>query len=264
MSEGEAPDVSGALSKKIGPLPVGAWLLAAAGGIGVALFVRSRRAGADQAQAEAAATVPDGTVYTQPNGIGQGGSSGSGGSSDDTPTVRTNSEWAQVAVRRMIARGYDPTAVDVAVRAYLSGDHLSSMQRAIIAEILVFVGPPPTAPPPESPGPPVVVLPPVITPVVDPPLPPPPPAPVVTAPPPPVWTPPVHRYPELRTWHTHVTNDNYSRLAQQYGLNISGEELYQYQFTAQANRSEDAKRKLRQRGSGLIYAGGSTAIPYNR
>jgi hypothetical protein len=268
----DAPDIGGALSRQLGPLPVGGWLLAAAGGIAAALFIRSRRAATAAADETAAATVPDGTVYTTPNGVGQSGAGGGGALVDAQPTIATNADWQNVVIRKLIARGYDPSTVDSAVRSYLAGDHLSVMQRAIIAEALVLVGPPPLSPPPEAPAPPVdtVVTPPPVV-VVDPPLPPPPPAPVVVAPPPPpVWTPPPPapapaqpRYPELRTWHTNVSGDNYSSIAAMYGTGLSGTELYNYQFSSEAGRPASTQATLRSRGT-TIYAGGSTAIPYPR
>jgi hypothetical protein len=89
------------------------------------------------------------------------------------------------------------------------------------------------------------------------------------APPPPSPSPspqpqPAHHYPELKTWHTNVHDDNYTAIAQQYGTGLSGNELYQYQFTPEAGRSAGALAELRQYGPDRIYAGGSTAIPYPR
>lgn len=97
------------------------------------------------------------------------------------------------------------------------------------------------------------------------PAPPPPPPPAPTPAPAPAPAPaPQHRYPELKTWHTNVRNDNYSSIAQQYGTGLSGDELYQYQFTPEAGRSAQALTELRDYGPNRIYAGGSTAIPYPR
>jgi hypothetical protein len=72
------------------------------------------------------------------------------------------------------------------------------------------------------------------------------------------------RYPTLRTWHTNVRGDNYSKIAQQYGLNISGPDLYRYQLTPDAQRSPGAIAELYHEGPDLIQVGGSTAIPYNK
>lgn len=57
-------------------------------------------------------------------------------------------------------------------------------------------------------------------------------------------------------------NSNYSALAQKYGLKISGKELYDYQFTAQAGRPASTQATLRKRGPSLIYAAGTTVLPY--
>jgi hypothetical protein len=86
----------------------------------------------------------------------------------------------------------------------------------------------------------------------------PPPAPAAPAP-----APVVHRFPEHWFTHTNVSGDNYSSIASRYGLGISGEELYQYQFSSQAGRPAGTQATLRQRGH-TIFAGGSTEIPYPR
>ena len=75
---------------------------------------------------------------------------------------------------------------------------------------------------------------------------------------------PQHRYPERKDWHDNVSGDNYSKIAQQYGTGLSGQELYNYQFLPEAGRSPEAIAELRQYGPNRIYAGGSTAIPYPR
>jgi hypothetical protein len=70
-------------------------------------------------------------------------------------------------------------------------------------------------------------------------------------------------FPQYWTSHTNVAGDNYSRIAQEYGLNISGTDLYNYQFSAEAGRPASTQATLRQRGT-TIYAGGETEIPYPR
>lgn len=140
-------DVPDALEHKVGPLPLGVWLLAVAGGVGIAWWVR-RNSSSSTADP---ATVPDSTVYTQPNGVGQQ----TDATTDDTgtaPTPTTNEEWGQQSITKMIARGYQPTMVDSAIRDYLGGATLTTVERALIAETLVVCGPPPVPPPPEVPG----------------------------------------------------------------------------------------------------------------
>ncbi|MFG2848491.1 hypothetical protein ACGF12_35830 [Kitasatospora sp. NPDC048296] len=86
------------------------------------------------------------------------------------------------------------------------------------------------------------------------------PAPSQPAPAP---TPSQPAYPTYWTSHTNQHGDSYSSIAQQYGLNISGDELYQYQFSGEAGRPASTQAVLRQRGY-LLYAGGETEIPYPR
>jgi hypothetical protein len=75
-------------------------------------------------------------------------------------------------------------------------------------------------------------------------------------------TPSAPKYPTKWKSVINGPNSNYSSLAQKYGLRISGKELYDYQFTAQAGRPEATKTKLRKYGANLIYAAGSTVLPY--
>lgn len=142
------PDLGGMLGQKVGPLPLGVWIAAVVGGIGIAYVVRRR--GEDEEPAEP--YVPDGTVIGQPNGVGQDGGDDDEPADDLDVDPQTNEQWGRMAIRRMMARGYDPSLVDSAVRNYLAGETLSVTERALIAETLVVVGPPPVPPPPEIPG----------------------------------------------------------------------------------------------------------------
>lgn len=261
MSEG--PDIPDALGKKVGPLPLGVWLLAVAGGVGVAWWVRSH--GSSGGTDTVDPTVPDGTNYTQPNGVGQDDSSSdsSSGTGSIAPAPTTNEEWGQQAIRQMIARGYDPTTVDKAIRDYLAGNTLTTVERALIAETLAVFGPPPVPPPPEVPG---GTVDPPTTPVTSPPK---------TTPDKPSPTPPTKSKPKPapkptnvypKKWKTVVngTNSNYSKIAAKYKLNISGNELYQYQLSKNAGRPASTVATLRKRGPNLIYAAGTTVLPYPR
>ncbi|MEU9048374.1 hypothetical protein AB0D63_43300 [Kitasatospora sp. NPDC048343] len=70
-------------------------------------------------------------------------------------------------------------------------------------------------------------------------------------------------YPTYWFSHTNQHDDSYASIAQRYGLNISGDELYQYQFSPEAGRPASTQATLRARGY-TIYAGGETEIPYPR
>lgn len=75
-------------------------------------------------------------------------------------------------------------------------------------------------------------------------------------------TTPAKKYPTK--WKTVVNgpNSNYSSISQKYRLGISGVELYNYQFTSQAGRPASTKATLKKRGPNLIYAAGTTVLPY--
>lgn len=253
------------LGKKVGPLPLGVWIAAVVGGIGIAYVVR--RSGDNEEAVDP--YTPDGTVIGMPNGIGQTGDGGGKDADDLDVDPQTNEQWGRQAIRKMIARGYDPTLVDSAIRKYLAGETLTITERALIAETLVVVGPPPVPPPPEIPGgtgtdpvDPITPRPPV----VDPPAPGPKPPRVihdVSRPPTTKTTKPTtKRYP--KRWKSVINGprSSYSSLAARYKLGISGTQLYQYQLTKDAGRPAATVAKLRKRGANLIYAAGTTTLPY--
>lgn len=70
------------------------------------------------------------------------------------------------------------------------------------------------------------------------------------------------QYPTRRTYYVVVRNDNFSTIAAKEHTGLSGEQLYQYQFTPQAGRSASAQATLRKRGPNLVVAGETVAIPY--
>ncbi|MFV6033162.1 fibronectin type III domain-containing protein [Streptomyces sp. NPDC056264] len=72
------------------------------------------------------------------------------------------------------------------------------------------------------------------------------------------------RYPTKWKTVKNGKGSSYSSIAAREKLNITGRELYDYQFTAQAGRPESTKAELRKRGADLIYADGSTVLPYPR
>jgi hypothetical protein len=55
----------------------------------------------------------------------------------------TNAEWAQQVEAYLQGLGYDPTAVAAAIGKYLTGQHLSQNQGAIVSAAQAFFGKPP-------------------------------------------------------------------------------------------------------------------------
>lgn len=170
--------------EQVGPLPLGVWLLAIAGGVGVAFYAR-------HAAPDTPADVIDDPLAVAPLPATQGAlvgvnnSSSTGASSSPT----TNEEWVTAASRQLIAAGFSPTLVTAALVRYLRGDTLTAVEQQAVDAALRTLGPPPVpAEPPASsststtvaapsPLPPTPVLPTYSQPATTPP----PPAPVLAS-----------------------------------------------------------------------------------
>lgn len=133
------------LAKKVGPLPLGVWLLAIGGGIAVAVFVRR--------QAASSAEDP-GTGISTDTAPGAG-NLGADGLDTPTPTrPTTNDEWYQKALDTILGThlGYSPTSVATALTKYLEGATLTTAEQAIVSMAIRLVGGPPIPPPLPDPG----------------------------------------------------------------------------------------------------------------
>jgi hypothetical protein len=263
-AEHGAEHVKTGLSKKLGPLPMGVWILAVGGGLVLAWFMRSRSSG-DTTTDETVA--PDTWDYGPSNGVGQTGydTGTDTGSTASTP-ITTNEEWQHRAVQVLVGRLYDPVTVDRAIGDYLAGNALTTTERAIVNEAILAIGPPPISPPPPPTAdqPPTTVTPPTTLPQpVGTPTP-----PITTRPPAkpaprPAQKPtPAKAYPQR--WKTVINGPraSYSTIAARYHLGISGQELYQYQLSRNAGRPSSTVATLRKRGANLIYPTGTTVLPY--
>jgi hypothetical protein len=138
------------LGKQYGPLPLGAWVAVVGGGLGIALYTRSR-------DKPAATIVEDGSGVP---GVGTGGTSTwiSNQPPEDVvaPKPTTNEEWARAAINYLIAQGYDPAMSDTAIRKYLESTQLSLSENALVKIALAKLGAPPVPlpAPPDLPKPP--------------------------------------------------------------------------------------------------------------
>lgn len=136
-----APDspkaVTGALTKKIGPLPGFVWVLLIVGAAYAVYYWRSRGAGSGPAPADPA------LVGDNPGSVGfssagpMPGTNGNPGVTDTLPVGRpattTNGQWASLAGNALIASGkYDPATVQNALSKYLNGGALTAAEQAII------------------------------------------------------------------------------------------------------------------------------------
>lgn len=129
----DAPD----LGKKIGPLPLGGWVVVVAAALGVG-YVMNKKKGA---------TVDGGITagyLAAELGAGQGGVGFERVAEPSRPVVQqTNQLWGQNVANWATGKGFPPLTADEAVRKYLSGQPLSIQEQAIISAALVFWGVPP-------------------------------------------------------------------------------------------------------------------------
>lgn len=185
------------LGKQMGPLPMGAWIVVVGAGLGIAYYTRNSGKNAPIPVTDTSGDPGVGTGAVS-DWVQTGPPSDSG--NDTGPVIATNDDWGRAAVNLLIAKGYDPTASDQAIRNYLSGSALSVTERALVNIALVALGSPPT---PLPPGP---SLPGIPTPK--------PPTPKPPKPPTPTPKPPPHK-PKVR-YYTVVHNDNLWNIAKRY------------------------------------------------
>ena len=236
--------MSGILTKQVGPLPVAGWIAAVGGGLAIA-YVTRRNSSSAKPQTVEIPTLGD-------LGITGQGSAFAGtpvGATAVDPPITTNEDWFRVAFQRMVARGYDPAAVDTALRRYLAGDHLSVAETAIKAVALTLAGPPPLPPPPPLPQAPDAAP-------VRPPTPPiGPPAPVQTVPAP---APPVAAPPPRQTY-TVQSGDTLSAIARRfYGNALLWPKIYEANKATIDARAAQAGKPG---GGSWIFPGTVLVIP---
>lgn len=166
MAEGE-DKLTGFLTRKAGPLPIGVWIIAVGGGIAIAVYMR-RTAGAG---AEVPTEVDDQGFNQGGNTFTPGGVGGSAGTSNVNPLPTApadNDEWLQRAADYLVGKGLSGSQVAHSLGKWLGGETLTQQDRAIVDMAIQAIGNPPTAPPPSPNAPPV---PPTIPPRQVPPMP---------------------------------------------------------------------------------------------
>lgn len=164
-SKKAAKGVKGFLSKKVGPLPVGLWIVGVGGGLVLALWLR-RAYGGD------GGTAMDGAAYDSGDGTGgaalsEPGYTGTGSGEflpdpfdpfepttdgdSETPVAtrngarkfKDNQAWKRAAIDALTANGVSYITAVRAVDRYLSGKPLNKRQRALIDTIGAGIGAPP-------------------------------------------------------------------------------------------------------------------------
>jgi len=167
----EELDLPGGLGRRIGPLPLAAWIGAGVAGVALAFVWNRRRsksaggggtdeAAADLEAADAAAAPFLPTSFVVGGGVGATGSSGGASpSGDGTPTepaptgYASNGAWRSAALAALIAKGYPGPVADDALARYLESQTLTAQQTGLVQAALQAVGPAPD-PVPAAPTPP--------------------------------------------------------------------------------------------------------------
>lgn len=135
------------LGKKVGPLPLGGWIIVVGAGLVIGYIVNKN-----------AGKKAD-TPTTDPNSdVGTGGGSFLPISPPSEPTEtdpETNQAWGQKAIKWLIAQSIDSVVANNAVTKFLSGMTLDAQESAAIAMALGHFGPPPegVSAPPDDPTP---------------------------------------------------------------------------------------------------------------
>jgi len=145
-ASGAAKGIKGGLGKKVGPLPLGVWLLAVGGGLAVAYYL-NRSNGSAPADSSGAGDFGSATSATG-TGANSVWAANQPPGSPSTPSISTNVQWEQAASDYLLGIGADPALVDSAMRKYLFNQPLSQQEQAIINAAIRQFGLPPEPLPP--------------------------------------------------------------------------------------------------------------------
>lgn len=155
------------LGRKVGPLPLGAWVAVVGGGLALSWYISTKQPSPDTTESSTTGTL----TGDEASGVG-------GGqfiyeppqvSTPVAPTITNNDEWAGAAIRFLISKGYDAASADAAIRLYMAAMQLNTAQWAMVTQALAYLGPPPipleagpsaptTPTPPSTPAKPVLTV----------------------------------------------------------------------------------------------------------
>lgn len=170
MAEGDAAVSSGGkgldfLKQKVGPLPLGVWLIA---GIAIVLYIREKQSGGGLSSlfgGSNASAVPNqqtdpagnigtidpatGYVYGTPEDLAALAANNADTTNPTAPASATyadNAAWSEAAVNYLVGLGISPTEATNAIQLYLNGQTLTTQQQADVNEAIQALGAPPTLP----------------------------------------------------------------------------------------------------------------------
>jgi hypothetical protein len=132
------------LTKQVAGIPVGAWGVVVAGGLGIAYMLNK---GANRAETSQEPLVEPGVG----TGLVPAGAAfvPSDSSQQDTGP-ENNQAWGQQALNWLITQGHNATVADNAIRKYLVGETLTLQENALVGLALAKFGAPPEALPPTT------------------------------------------------------------------------------------------------------------------
>lgn len=130
------------LTKQVAGIPIGAWGVVVAGGLGIAYMLNK-----NQAKTSAVEPLVEPGVGTGLVPAGAAFVTSEGETGKDTGP-ENNQAWGVIAKNWLITQGQDPTTADNAVRKYISGENLTIQENALIALVLARFGSPPEDIPP--------------------------------------------------------------------------------------------------------------------
>jgi hypothetical protein len=176
MADAPAPSASKGfdLTRKIGPLPLWAWLGAAAAIWWYLQRQQAAKAAAPNQQTDPAGNIgaidqatgyvygtPEDTAALAANNAGTSSSGTSAGTNATTGAQKyaDNNTWGIAAVNYLVGLGIDGTTANQAVQNYLSSQPLTTSEQGDVNLAIQALGAPPSLPGPVSPSPPPVTTP---------------------------------------------------------------------------------------------------------
>jgi LysM repeat protein len=172
--EGSGGGLKAKLGKKIGPLPLGVWLVIAAG-IFYYIYKKNNSGSSTSGQqtdpAGNVGTINPATGYVAgsaedqaalssgSSGLSTGSDSGSAGGSTVAGQYADNNAWAVAAINYLVSIGVDATSANTAVTQFLSSQTLTTQQQGEINLAIQRLGAPPSPPEPGGNTTPIVTPP---------------------------------------------------------------------------------------------------------
>lgn len=173
--EGSGGGIKAKLGKKIGPLPLGVWLLIAAG----IFYYVYKKNNAGTSAASGNQTDPAGNVGTinpatgyvagsqedqaalssGSSGLGTGTDTGTTGGSTVAGQYADNNAWAVAAINYLVSIGVDAVSANTAITQFLSSQTLTTAQQADVNLVIQRLGAPPSPPEPGGSTTPIVTPP---------------------------------------------------------------------------------------------------------